>query len=306
MKRRNFLLSTGSVTTVGISAGCLDDQNGNNASNDASEHIEQAADYLNEAGEILEEDSDYDGSFNANRVTRRTDSARDEIELAREGTSDDERALLDSLELVGDVIDELALIIESADELLNTMDSIDALIAADRFDDAADEVENASDDIDDIQDQTQNISDIYGQINTEAYDEIDELSQDDIAEWATEMEELLNSLNLLFDGFGHMVDGLSTFEKGAEAWDAENWGTASVRFDDASDQFDDSASIVRDAEDEAPSSFRSELVEIGCLMISLRDASEYYAEAMNYASNNQWNDAEDAIIEGDRALEQSC
>jgi len=308
MNRRDFILSTGSVATVGVSAGCLggDTSGGENSntSGETAEHVNQAADYLDEAGQILEEDSnDSSDSFNANRITRRTDAARDEIELARDDASNDERDRINDLESLADAIDELALIIESAEELLDNIDSIDALIAAGRFDDAAEDIENTSGDIDDIQDRTQSFSEIYEEIDAEAYDEIDDLSQDDIRDWATEMEELLDALNLLFNAFGHMVDGLSTFEDGVEEMEAENWGAASVRFDDAADQFDGGVSIVRDAEDEAPSSFRSEFIEIGCLVESLRDASEEYADAMEYASNDQWGDAEDALISGDRALE---
>lgn len=301
MQRRNFLVRTGSVATLGIAgAGCLDDS----TNNDSASHVEQAADYLDDASEILEEDFDEDSSFDSNRVTRRTESARDDLSIARESASDEEESLADALELLADVIDEFAYIIEAADELLDNIDTIDALIAADRFDDAADEVDDVSDDIDDIQEQIQNVSDMYTRIDADAYHEVDELSQEDVDEWATDMDKLLQSLNLLFDAFGEMIDGLSAFESGAEELENENWGAAAVRFEDAAEQFGDGASIVQDGEDEAPNEFRSDFIEIGCVIESLEDASENYANAMNYASDGRWDDFDEAVQAGDRAFDR--
>lgn len=299
MQRRNLLLSTGSVITLGVvTAGCADDSADDSAA--GTDHLEQAYADLDEAGDLLAETDQED--FNSDRIIRRTDSAREELTEARGNVPDEE---IENLESVADTVEEFTLGFEKLVDLDNRLDTLEALVAAERYDDATDEIEAISNQVNEVRNHVQNAEEAFGQIDSSAYDGFDELDQADLKGSIAELVENLDAFDILLEAFDPMIDGLSNFQKAIQEVEAESWSAAEVRFTDAAVEFEEGASIAQNGLDEAPSEFRSEFVEMGCLLESLQEGSEHFADAMNHLSNHQRNAAEESIDDAERALERS-
>lgn len=301
--RRAVLAATASAAVAGI-AGCT----GSSEDTDEAEHeLEQAAVYIEENGELLNEFEDQtsvttDGDkpeFDHTTFERNIDRARTHLENAEDAApetyGDDITHYHNLLDFQAEIGETNALI----EDYLRCLDTMDALITADRWEDAAEQHDDCIEILHETEAQLDTSIDVLDNVDRSDLSESRELeydaTKDDLTIGQSELPALFDfheGMQSFFAGIIEMIDAI-------EAFDDDETGAAKRGSSRAEGHFADAKSVYKQLETDPdlPNDLQPDVIEMHCLMSAFEAAAGHWYNAMEaYENRNEsrYNDELDA------------
>ena len=232
------------------------------------------------------------------------DAAADDLSAARTDASSDQHETIEALEAVVEFFREFVAVFSALGDAMDEFERWEQYLAVDRWDDAVSAAEQADDYNDDAVERLTTARSTFDGIDTGALDGLDEVDRVEMEASLEEMAGALEMFDVLFTGSGQMAAAMEPFVEGADALEAERYDTAASRFSRASDGFDEAYRTFDEGEDDVPAAFHSDLIETGCEMDALGDATEYYALGSEALDDGEYERGYSYFAEGEAAAER--
>lgn len=274
--------------------------------------IESAEAELDAAGDefdaALEETDDPMGDGSHELETRpidaHLDAAADDLSAAHADASDEQRETIEALEDAVEFFREFVAVFSALGNAMDEFERWEQYLAVDRWDDAASAAEQANDYNDDAMERLTTARSTFDEIDTGAFDGLDEVDRVEMEGSLEEIGGLLEMFDVLFTGSGQMAVAMKPFVDGIGALEEDRFDAAASAFSASSDGFEEAYRTFNEGEDDVPASFQSDLIEMACQMDALGDATEYYALGAEAFGDGEYERGQSYFTEGETAAER--
>ena len=324
MHRRQVLAIAGGSIAMFSLSGCLNDDSTDDSENgtDDSENgtseddsdalIESADEALDEAsdefGAALDEAddplADRSHAIETDPIEARIDGAEDDLTAARDGATDDQLETIEALEGVAEFLRDFVAVFSALGEAMDELEAWEQYVDQGRWDDAIAVAERAESYSDDALDSMTVARATFDDIDTAALEDVDEIDRVELENDLEEIEEILDVLDVFFTGSRQMTEAMIPFEEALEAFEQERFSAAASSFSSSADRFDVAYHTFSEAEDDAPSEFRSDLIDLSCEMDALGDAADYYSTGADLYAAGDYSTGDEYFEDGEAAAER--
>jgi hypothetical protein len=297
MKRRAYLRLLPAAAVTGV-AGCSssDDSMGDNTDADGDaetttaeptatpeESVEAAAAALTDAAERLDTESNNLGNFeegiqfSEGAIRDSITEARGHLDVADGGDlSEEQQETVEEFRMVANYIESLTDTTGEAATGLNEFSTALEYLDSERFEDAIDAIEDSRSHFGTASDSLSETRSTFDELGRDSFDPLD-TSYAETQESLDRIEAVVETMDPYLSGYREYVRGYDHFQTATTDLEAERFEDAADEYATAAVRFDDSASGFEEAEDTAPPTMLSDIVQTTCYAQALRDGSEYYA-----------------------------
>jgi len=317
MHRRDYLRFSIATGTIGVVAGCAGNsstdtqtqKSGDAASSEQEvteeressseksptgsaaakieEHTESATRALDNAATKLGTESDKfknsefeDGGVDVEVVgiNQQLDTAESELETAKEYAESDQIEVINSLIEVIEFVRKFTELIDVFAEGYSETFTGYTYFQSQRYTDAVTQFEQAENSLTDTQSLLAVTWDRYESLDQVIIDEVDQGNITELEQGLTNFEGLLPVLITLAEGVKYVSQGLIDYQQASDYVDAEDFGSASSKFEAAAEDFGAAYTEFKTQEEDAPVEVKNTVIEMTCYSGSLRDGSRKLAE----------------------------
>lgn len=322
MDRRSFLRTLPAVTVAGA-AGCSSSSSDGSTTGDETdtetstaeptatpdESIEQAAAALDEAFDGIDRQSegfgDLEGAeFEDGSIRASIADARDHLDAAEQADlTGDQQAAVDDLRGLADYAEALTDTMVPLGEAFASFSTVEQYVDTERFQAAIDGLDDAQESFRTAQTRLEDTRAAYESLDRSAFDRVDPTYEETRTD-LEKMEAVVETMDPFVDGFREYVRGYRSFTAGSDALDAERYDDAANEFDTAAVRFGDAESAFMTAEETAPSSMRSDVIDLTCISGALSDASEHFAAAARALDRGDGQTANEEVEAAQQAIDR--
>lgn len=306
MNRRSVLAGVG-TSLLGVAAGCTGRLGGDT---DARSHIQAGVESLGAATSVLNTHESRlggkGGVFDATQVLEHTNAARDEFEAARDDASPEQKTLLGNLGHLTDMVDGIAKVYEAVDRVLVDLDTIGKLVNSDRFEEATTQLQQTKTNLETVRSNVQTVTVASRKVDTDVYDEFEELDQSTFESWDEEMSIWVDGMEYIIGGFRPFLNGMQTFETATTDWEDEQYEAAAGKFEAANEEFTSALDEFSSGKQNGPAALRDDFEEFACKQRMFADGMNNYADAMRSAAAGEAEAYNRAVSNATDRLENTC
>jgi len=332
MERRRYLITTGAM--LGL-AGCTSSEDSTTEPsgptetesptetatqtpsptearpNEAEDLMEEAREHLLTASDTFDQETEtmygVSGtvSFDVEPIYTSLENARDDLDRASEVATDEQQRVVEVLGSYADYIQALTDTLEAIATVNNHFSTAGSYEEAGRYESGADELRAASEAVGIAKEHHQTAADIQAELSADALEK-NEVAWSEAKVWVGEIGGIITGLSILAEGGIAYDEGAVDFNEGIDAYNDEQYSTASSAFDEAVADYRKAHETYRGGEDDAPQSMKSEIIALACETEIYRDASIEYRMASDAAEDGDFGEANDHLDEGEQILNQRC
>jgi len=316
---RRWFLSTAAGVTAAL-AGCGGAGSGTtptatdaesatpSSSTDTPDELATARDYLRRAADRFSTEADEFGdvdegaSFDTAAIFAALDRADEALASAEASVSDaDRRETVSALQSVSAFLRALTEALVDYEGGLSRLSTATTYTDNERYEDAISASREAKTAIEEGQDHLSTADDRRDDIAAASLESVDEVSVADLEEKFAALEQVMDAVLVVVDGYVDFNRGLVDYASAVDAADGENWGDAADGFDSAATDLDRARTHFESGEDEAPPGLTDSFIELTCAAGSLRDASREFERAMQAAQRGDQSRYEDHVEQAEDA-----
>lgn len=323
-RRRALSAVGGSIATLSL-AGCLGDGDDNSAEgtendeptteqtpDESAELIESADETLDDAVGELEaalDDTDDPLGESPNAIETRSievriDDAEDDLAAARDGATADQLETIEALEDVAEFLHEFVAVFSALGDAMDELEAWEQYLDQKRWVDAVRVAKQSESDNDDAMDRMTIAQSTFEGIEIDALEDGGKIDRVELAVALEELEAVLTVLDVFFTGARQLAEAMVPFDNAVTALEAERFQTAASGFSAAADGFAKAYTTFNDAEDDAPSEFRSDLIDMSCELDALSDAAAYSALGASEYADGNYSSGDEYFADGEAAAKR--